>query len=201
MPTFFVNVNHFEKVQFCPNTLTATNTFKCHHQDSLSLAGPVWQYCHYILHVEWHIFEENVQNVQAVWWICLDVIIWACRALPIYFAGWYSCFENWNWIFYDTFLIFQFLQALWSICCDIIMILCNYDNPDLLRLALLPVPTFFTIFFTTFILEGVQKVWNQEVDYFFHIFTGSIFSQYFHLFFHRINLVSQLSYVDTLPKI
>ena len=23
MPTFFVNVNHFEKVQFCPNTLTA----------------------------------------------------------------------------------------------------------------------------------------------------------------------------------
>ena len=127
---------------------------------------------------------------------CLDVIIWACRALPIYFAGWNNCFDNWNWIFYYTFF-----QALWSICCDIIMILCNYDNPDLLRLALLPVPTFFTIFFTTFILEGLQKVWNQEVDYFFHIFTGSIFSQYFHLFFHRINLVSQLSYVDTLPRI
>ena len=175
MPTFFVN--HFEK-------------------DSLSLAGPVWQYCHYILHVEWHILEENVQNVLAVWWTVLDVITWACRALPIYFAGWNNCFDNWNWIFYYTFF-----QALWSICCDIIMILCNYDSPDLLRLALLPVPTFFTIFFTTFILERVQKVWNQEVDYFFHIFTTSIFSQYFHLFFHRINLVSQLSYVDTLPRI
>ena len=71
----------------------------------------VWQYCQYILHVEWNLFE-NVQNVKAVRWICLDVIIWAekkifwaCRALTVYFAGWNSCFENWNWNFYDIFLI------------------------------------------------------------------------------------------------
>ena len=52
-----------------------------------------------------------------------------------------------------------------------------YDSPDLLRLALLPVPTFFTIFFTTFILEGLQKVWNQEGNNFINIFTGPT---YFH---------------------
>ena len=178
------------------------NTFRYHYQDSLHPFH--WKGC-----------NESCAAVLPIYLACwhflkmfkmldlLDESVWMMSSGPV--GPWQYMlqvdivvgFENWNWNFNDTSFIFQFLQALWPIYSDIIMILWYYDSPDLLRLALLPVPTFFTIFFTTFILEGLQKVWNQEGDYFIFIFTGST---YF-LYFHRINLFSRLSHMDTPPKI
>ena len=189
MPTFFVNVNHFKKVQFCPNTLTA---IRIHLNVIIRTRWALLVQCGSIAIIfcmlndiflkkmfkMFKLFDESVWMSSSgpvgpcQYILQVDIVVLKIEIEFFMILFWYSNFSK----PFDQYAVI----SSWY-----------YDNPDLLRLALLPVPTFFTIFFTTFILEGLQKVSKG-------LKSGR---RLFHLYFHRINLFSQFSYLYTLPMV
>ena len=188
MPTFFINVNRFEKVQFCPNIFAAIRWIHLdHHQGSLCLAGPVWQYC--------QLFSmlNDIHLKMFKMFKLLDESVWMISSGPVWPCQYILRVEIVRLKIEIEILMIFFDIPIFPSHFDQYVVISSWyhDSPDLLRLALLPVPTFFTIFFTTFILEGLQKVSKG-------LKSGRWL---FNLYFHRINLFSQLSFMDTLPRI
>ena len=156
MPTFFVNVNHFEKVQFCPNTLTAIRihsnvTIRTRWALLVQSGSIAIIFCMLNdiflkkMFKMFKLFDESVWMSSSgpvgpcQYILQVEIVVLKIEIDIFMIIFWYSNFSK----PFDQYVVI----SSWY-----------YDSPDLLRLALLPVPTFFTIFFTTFILEGLQKV-------------------------------------------